>query len=73
MYQVAKLEIIKIGNRIDTTEITDTDYYGTEAEATEAAEKIIAEKPDGIARVTVVEVDENGDPETDECTMDEMI
>lgn len=73
MYQVAKWEIIKIGNRIDTTEITDTDHYDTEAEATEAAEKIIAEKPDGIARVTVVEVDENGDPETDECTMDEMI
>ncbi len=72
-YGMQTWEIVKVGTRIDTTEIVDTDHYDTEAEATEAAEKIIAEKPDGIARVTVVEVDENGDPETDEYTMDEMI
>lgn len=72
-YGVQTWEIIQIGDRIDTTEIIDTDYYGSKTEALEAAEGIQREKPEGVARVTVGRFDDNGEIMDDEYIIDEMI
>jgi hypothetical protein len=72
-YGMQTWEIVKIGTRIDTTEIIDTDYFDTEPEALEAADAIRNEKPEGVARVTVGRFNENAEIIDDEYIMDEMI
>ena len=72
-YGMQTWEIVKVGTRIDTTEIIDSEYFDTEDEAIEAAQEIIDSKPDGIARVTVGRFNDNAEIIDDEYIVDEMI
>jgi uncharacterized protein HemX len=72
-YGMQTWEIVKVGTRISTIEIVDSEYFDTEAEAVEAAEAILNEKPEGVARVTVGRFNESAEILDDEYLMDEMI
>ena len=62
-YGVQTWERIVIGNRIDTAELIPggDEWWGNEADAIECAAKIVAEKPEGVCRVTVGRFNENAE------------
>ena len=72
-YGMQTWEIIKVGTRIDATEIIDSEFFDTEPEAIEAAEAIQNKKPDGVARVTVGRFNEAAKIIDDDYILDEMI
>lgn len=74
LFGVQKWENVTVGNRINTQEIMEeADWRDTEAEAITLAEKIIAEKPEGVARVTVGLFYEDGEIAEDAYRFDEEI
>ena len=72
-YGMQTWEIVKIGTRIDTTEIIDSEYFDTEDEAIEAGQAIIDEAPDGVVRVTVGRFNDRAEIIDDDYILDEMI
>lgn len=74
VYGLQKWSAVEDGNRISTMEITEeTDWFDTQAEALNAVEKILNEKPAGVARVTVARFDENGEIYDDNYLLDAKI
>ena len=72
-YGMQAWEIVKVGTRIGTTEIIDSEYFDTEEGAIEAAQAIIADKSEGVARVTVGRFNDRAEIIDDEYILDEMI
>jgi len=67
-YGMQTWEIMKWGIEIDNSE-----YFDTEDEAIEAAQAIIDEAPEGVARVTVGRFSEAAEIIDDDYIFDEMI
>ena len=70
-YGMQTWENVKIEDRIDTMEIIDSEYYDTEDEALAAAQEIIDEVPEGVARVTVGRFNDKAEIIDDEYILDE--